>query len=779
MLRGIFATLFLVSFGAVLFNYLAFENGPSFIFSSVAIINQKSSELFGNAEGQIMKELLFELPVTKKFIVVTTVRQPTEDIQRLAKQSGWTVVVVGDKKTPTDWNFPGVHFISVDVQKHLDYSVLEIIPYRSYTRKMIGYLYAIERGAEWIYDTDDDNKPFRKGLQQFDYEDEVSGVVYYSKKNFTPRANVFQPYSFFGRPDIWPRGFPLESLKDHRENKEQYSLCKSLKVPSVQQGLVRKDPDVDAIFRLINADEKTGLNEDFNPHAPPVILGPDVYSPFNSQNTLFRYSAFFTLLLPVSVAFRVTDIWRSYFAQKLLHLSGQSLGFYPANAVQSRNAHSFLQDFKDEMALYEEAGRIIRFLSNWTCDSHDIVRCTVTLAKDFAREGFWGKVDIELAKRWVQDLMKLNYSFPQMSYDSEQYSPSTNDSHRFVNCRRMDLHFQFAPESLQQRVEKEEAAIRSYRELDDWCGKLRIENSTTRCYDDARQLSAAHSDGMFAKYKKIALIITNNYAFGPPISVLQRLYEPFFATTIYCGPFYKEKLQDNAFPTLKNPINYIHVPDSQMQKGFYGYYCASKAIEIRLQNLEGFVVMSDDTVFNLWNKFRTDVLVIKPYNTAKRGWWNSAYGMRAIKNTIHLINNKYRNDTKVSSLIQRYSKKVKMSAADSLQAQQHGWRMSDFFFIPAVADHLSMFHGLAELLFEGGVFHEIALDKIADAIGVDSNYSFKYLWSEARNNWEAHYNADLLMLHPVKLSTTRNPLHRHKVCKFIIEKFKEKLLTMK
>ena len=41
---------------------------------------------------------------------------------------------------------------------------------------MIGYLYAISHGAEWIYDTDDDNRPIFGGLDSFDFADELSGV---------------------------------------------------------------------------------------------------------------------------------------------------------------------------------------------------------------------------------------------------------------------------------------------------------------------------------------------------------------------------------------------------------------------------------------------------------------------------------------------------------------------------------------------------------------------------------------------------------------------------
>lgn len=38
-----------------------------------------------------------------KWIVITTVNSPTEDVKKLAKIDGWKVVVVGDTKTPADW----------------------------------------------------------------------------------------------------------------------------------------------------------------------------------------------------------------------------------------------------------------------------------------------------------------------------------------------------------------------------------------------------------------------------------------------------------------------------------------------------------------------------------------------------------------------------------------------------------------------------------------------------------------------------------------------------
>ncbi|EPB71895.1 hypothetical protein ANCCEY_09020 [Ancylostoma ceylanicum] len=189
---------------------------------------------------------------------------------------------------------------------------------------------------------------------------------------------------------MWPRGFPVEYIQDHKNGPGRCCLCHKMRTAAVQQGLVHKDPDVDALyryviiccknsttaqhahasFRLLHADKREGLDRGFNKFAPPITLASGsshfqsfsanirgialycfllgTYAPWNSQNTLFHRRAFFTLLLPVTVAFRVTDIWRSYFAQKLLHLVGENIAFYPANAIQIRNSHNYLDDFRSE-----------------------------------------------------------------------------------------------------------------------------------------------------------------------------------------------------------------------------------------------------------------------------------------------------------------------------------------------------------------------------------------------------------------------------------------------
>ena len=44
-----------------------------------------------------------EKQMNHKWIVVTTINSPTEDVKKLAAMKGWKVVVVGDTKTPADW----------------------------------------------------------------------------------------------------------------------------------------------------------------------------------------------------------------------------------------------------------------------------------------------------------------------------------------------------------------------------------------------------------------------------------------------------------------------------------------------------------------------------------------------------------------------------------------------------------------------------------------------------------------------------------------------------
>jgi len=106
-------------------------------------------------------------------------------------------------------------------------------------------------------------------------------------------------------------------------------------IPMVQQGLVNGDPDMDAIFHLTRKQNGVAFDIRFADRQP-VAIPHHVYTPFNSKNTLFTYDALWGLLLPVTLTSRASDIWRSYFMQRLLFDSPGSLIFTGPNVLQVR-----------------------------------------------------------------------------------------------------------------------------------------------------------------------------------------------------------------------------------------------------------------------------------------------------------------------------------------------------------------------------------------------------------------------------------------------------------
>ena len=303
------------------------------------------------------------------------------------------------------YSHPNCDYLSVEKQKTLGYRIHDLLPYKSYGRKNIGYLYAIQHGAKIIYETDDDNSPTSGEIT---FHQKESGDFYVYKTD----SVVVNPYEHFGQSTIWPRGYPLDHIADPPSHK--FVKCEGVEA-SIQQGVVNGDPDVDAIFRLTRKDAGVDLNVEFDAKAPPVVLPPNTLAPFNSQNTLFLHKALWALLLPTTVTFRVTDIWRGYWAQRLLWDLGSQLSFFPPNAVQYRNAHNYLSDFIEEHELYHESSRLVEFLKNWEPTKEDFFRRILELSVAMVQNGFWGVHDAILTEAWLADLVSIGYEIPAVS----------------------------------------------------------------------------------------------------------------------------------------------------------------------------------------------------------------------------------------------------------------------------------------------------------------------------------------------------------------------------
>src|SRR5258708_6422921 len=139
----------------------------------------------------------------KKTIVITSIFDPTEAVVSFSRMKDYELIVVGDKKTPENWQCENVQYISIAQQEKSGFELAKTLPYNHYCRKMIGYLIAIQNGAEYIVDTDDDNIPkenwvFPEFENKFDCTPENNGFI-----------NIYQLYT---RQKIWPRGLPLNLI---------------------------------------------------------------------------------------------------------------------------------------------------------------------------------------------------------------------------------------------------------------------------------------------------------------------------------------------------------------------------------------------------------------------------------------------------------------------------------------------------------------------------------------------------------------------------------------
>ena len=161
----------------------------------------------------------------------------------------------------------------------------------------------------------------------------------------------------------------------------------------------------------------------FDKSQPPIALQPYTYSPYNTQNTITYYEAFWGLHLPVTTTFRVCDIWRSYWVQRLLWDIGGQVMFGTSTIKQIRNIHSYLKDMKEEDQLYHQSGSFVRFLSAWSSSSPTLVQRIIQLSKAIADAGFWQSDETEIINAWIDDLLAVGYTFPSILPTSSSVSP--------------------------------------------------------------------------------------------------------------------------------------------------------------------------------------------------------------------------------------------------------------------------------------------------------------------------------------------------------------------
>ncbi|KAF9180313.1 hypothetical protein BGZ51_006295, partial [Haplosporangium sp. Z 767] len=612
-----------------------------------------------------------------------------------------------DTKSPKEWECGSCVYLTVEDQQCLEYGIVEVIPYRAYTRKNIGYLWAIQHGATTIFDTDDDNLPTSKDIV---FEPHTEGVIAYRASNNSERSvNV---YSHFGRPDIWPRGFPLSEIDIERPVTYLPSY-NSLPEPErklvappvlIQQGLADLDPDVDAIFRLTQVQELKKAK--FCKKSPAVQLSPGSFCPFNSQNTLFRHDAFWGLLLPITVC----DIWRGYWAQRILWDVNGSLSFTKPTVDQIRNAHDYLTDYMDELQIYSDTSKFIDFLANWSSESTNVETRIVDLMKAMAEEKFIGAADVDLAERWVKDLQKVGYVFPKVTiYDHKAVQKSLD------TCQKPR---QYLVDSRQRSLE---ALKQCKSDADPSMAKIQV------------------TEGVDATtaFKDILLVVNFNWPHYDSIESFLSIYKPFFPNIVMYGM--------DIPASLEGVVKHV---DSN--HGMTGYKSLVMAME-EYPNYSGYLYTNDDTVLNVFQlaKFDQDKVwkhvPILSEDLRDRSkpppypWHWEMPGTTKMWNDPTSL-------TKAQK--QRIADFTKVQGPADIRA------FCDAVYVPArisseLKDVLNRFH-------KHDVFLELGVGLALVAVEPTENWvdwTESYLWfGGERDVWRDYLKPGIAMLHPVKLS---------------------------
>jgi hypothetical protein len=311
----------------------------------------------------------------KGAIVLTTINEPrllqdyADNLERYDHHdTGF--IIVGDLKTPNKEcekladkiNRKGFEtcFMNVIQQKKwlANFRKLEqVIPYNSDNRRNIGYLLAIEKGAEIVISIDDDNYPTNEDF----YETHAKVGTTARLKTVSSVNNWFNPCTMLETSHghtIYPRGFPYS-----RRWKDKATSNHSSGRIVLNMGLWLGVPDADAATHLIEPVTIKGIKSE------QVMLAPGTFCPINTQNTAFHKDVlpcYYYVLMGAQIEGlkldRYGDIWSGYFAKKIIDKVDDRVSIGRPLTDHRRNIHDLFKDLKAELYGMIMTERLIEFL---------------------------------------------------------------------------------------------------------------------------------------------------------------------------------------------------------------------------------------------------------------------------------------------------------------------------------------------------------------------------------------------------------------------------------
>ncbi len=330
----------------------------------------------------------------KTSLVITTINKFNKNLRNFSNncnKNKWQFILIGDRKTP-NIKMPFGKYFDLKSQIKSNFKFAKVCPENNYARKNIGYLIAMKERNEIIIETDDDNYPKSNFFK--------NPKLIYKTKEIKNKSWV-NIYNLFTKKKVWPRGLPLDQVF---ENKIKISKLKKNKF-YLQQGVCERNPDVDAIYRLLNKNINIKFKKNYQ-----ISLGKAL-SPFNSQNTIWFKKIFPLMYLPVTCTMRCTDIFRSLVCLRILHNQNKKILFFGTNIFQKRNIHNIYSDFELEVPMYINTKKIMDILFSLKLKKgnkkivDNLQDCYSALVKNKVFE----KKEIKYLNYWLKDIKQFDF----------------------------------------------------------------------------------------------------------------------------------------------------------------------------------------------------------------------------------------------------------------------------------------------------------------------------------------------------------------------------------
>ncbi|HEV7573162.1 MAG TPA: hypothetical protein VGQ21_16800 [Thermoanaerobaculia bacterium] len=293
-------------------------------------------------------------------IVVTTIFEPNfldgyvANLRRFGRENVDIIVII-DRKTPASVAERCAHYglICPTLAEQETFlarfpALAPRIPYDSDNRRNIGFLMALDRGAELLISIDDDNYC----IDDVDFVGEhlAAGMtIEIAETESDDRwINICSLLDSSTKDDIFPRGFPYFARRKSRTISDETSAPAPV---AINVGLWLSDPDVDAMTRLVQAPHIASAKN------RSLRLGRNTWTPINTQNTAIvrgAIPAYYYVRMGFSLGGlridRYGDILSGYLIQKCVKTRGDAIRIGSPIADHRRTPHNLFKDLYHELA---------------------------------------------------------------------------------------------------------------------------------------------------------------------------------------------------------------------------------------------------------------------------------------------------------------------------------------------------------------------------------------------------------------------------------------------